>query len=337
MIIVMTAGAPAESVDRAEQRVVEAGRTPHRIQGTERTVIAAIGDERGVSPEYFQVLADVEKVMRVLAPYKLVSRSAPLERSTVAVGSALFGAKKLCVIAGPCAVESRAQIVETALAVKAAGASALRGGAFKPRTSPYSFQGLGEEGLELLAEAREASGLPVVTEVVTPADVELVAKYADCLQIGARNMQNYLLLEAVGGAGKPVLLKRGMAAKIEEFLLAAEYILSKGNAGVILCERGIRTFEEHTRNTLPMASVPSLKEQTHLPVILDPSHGTGRWNLVPAVSKGAVALGADGLLVEVAPDPARAVSDGEQTLDLKAFAAMMKELAPVAAAVGREM
>lgn len=337
MIIVMKQGAPREQVERVEQRIEELGLKPHPIHGTELTVVAVVGDERVTTPETFEVLAGVKKVLSVLAPYKLASAEVHAERSVVKVDGVAFGGKTIPVIAGPCAVESREQILETARAVKEAGGKMLRGGAFKPRTSPYSFQGLEHKGLELLAEAREATGLPVVTEVLTPTDVPLVAEYADMLQIGARNMQNFLLLKAVGKIRKPVFLKRGPAAKLEEFLLAAEYVLSQGNAEVVLCERGIRTFEAHTRNTLSLATIPALHERTHLPAAADPSHGTGRRGLVPAMARATVAAGADALMLEVCPDPATAVSDGAQTLNFKQFAELMKELAPVAAAVGREI
>jgi 3-deoxy-7-phosphoheptulonate synthase len=335
LIIVMKRGATPEQVAHAEERVREAGLVPHTIHGVERDVVAAVGDERPYSAEYFEVIPGVEKVLAVLAPYKLASSEVRPEPTTVRVRKAEFGAKGICVIAGPCTVESRGQVLETAHAVKEAGAVALRGGAFKPRTNPYSFQGLHLEGLELLALAREETGLPVVTEVMSADEVPLVARYADVLQIGTRNMQNFPLLRAVGQLRKPVVLKRGMWATLEEFLLAAEYVLSQGNGELILCERGIRTFERYTRNTLALAAVPVLKEKTHLPVIVDPSHGTGRSLLVPPMCKAAIAAGADGLMVEVCPDPERALLDGEQSLDLKGFDRLMKELKPVAEAVGR--
>jgi len=337
MIIVMKLGAAADQLAAVEDRVRQAGLAPHTIHGTERNVVAVVGDERDVDPDFFEVCAGVEKVMRVLAPYKLTSRESQVASATVKVGDVEIGGKAVVMVAGPCTVESRAQIVETARAVKAAGAKLLRGGAFKPRTNPYSFQGLQKEGLEMLAEARAETGLPVVTEVMTPADVELVARYADMLQVGTRNMQNFLLLKELGAQPKPVLLKRGMSATLEEWLLAAEYILSQGNRGVVLCERGIRTFETHNRNTLALAAVAAAKLETPLPVMVDPSHGTGRSDLVPAMSRAALAAGADGLVLEVCPDPARAVLDGHQSLSTGEFAALAKELAPVAAAVGRSM
>jgi 3-deoxy-7-phosphoheptulonate synthase len=273
----------------------------------------------------------------ILAPYKLASTEVKPEPSIIKVGEASMGGKRIGVIAGPCTVESRQQTLEIARAVKEAGAIALRGGAFKPRTSPYSFQGLMEEGLEFLALTREETGLAIVSEVLSPEHVKLVDKYVDVFQIGTRNMTNFLLLKAVGETRKPVLLKRGMSATMEEFLLAGEYILSQGNPNVILCERGIRTFETHTRFTLALSIVPSLKEVTHLPVIVDPSHGTGKRSLVAPMSKAAIAAGADGLLIEVHPEPDRAWVDGQQTLTLEEFARLMKELRPVARAVGREL
>jgi 3-deoxy-7-phosphoheptulonate synthase len=345
MIIVMLPGASDEQVAAVEERCREGSLEPHVIQGTERRVVAAVGDERVFTPEHFAVLPGVDKVMPVLAPYKLASIETARGRSAIATGArdeagytpASFGPAEVTVIAGPCTVESRAQTIETAEAVKSAGARALRGGAFKPRTSPYSFQGLEEKGLEYLADARARTGLPVFTEVVTPEDVPLVAQYADVLQVGARNMQNYLLLKAVGGARKPVLLKRGMAAAIEELLLAAEYVLKQGNQDVMLCERGIRTFEQHSRNTLSLAAIPALRVRTHLPVIVDPSHGTGHAYMVAPMSRAAVAAGADGLIVEVHPDPRRAKVDGGQSLTFGEFTSMMKEVRAVAAAVGRTM
>ncbi|MCX7804204.1 MAG: 3-deoxy-7-phosphoheptulonate synthase [Planctomycetota bacterium] len=339
MIIVMRRNSTVEQVRHAEDGVRELGLEPRTIYGVERTVIAVVGDERIIAKETLEVIPGVEKVMTVLAPYKLACREMKPDGSEIPIGrkgDVVFGGRKVHVVAGPCSVESRSQLMETAEAVRAAGASALRAGAFKPRTNPYSFQGLAQEGLELLAEAREKTGLPIVTEVLTPEDVPLVARYADVLQIGTRNMQNYMLLKAVGALNRPVLLKRGMSARIEELLLAAEYILIEGNRNVLLCERGIRTFEDHVRNTLPLASVPALKERSHLPVLVDPSHGTGVRSLVPAMSRAAVAAGCDGLLLEVHPDPERAVTDGQQTLDLREFEKLMVEIKAVAAAIGRE-
>jgi 3-deoxy-7-phosphoheptulonate synthase len=305
--------------------------------GTERTVVAVVGDERDAQGAGFETLPGVASVLPILAPYKVASREVQSEPTIVKAGPLVVGGKSIGVIAGPCSVESREQIVETARAVKAAGATGLRGGAFKPRTSPYSFQGMKEKGLELLAEARAETGLAVVTEVVAPEDVPLVAQYADVLQVGARNMQNYRLLEAVGRVQTPVLLKRGPAASVEELLLAAEYILDAGNRQVMLCERGIRTFETHTRFTLPLATVPWLHARTHLPVVVDPSHGTGHANLVESMAAASVAAGADGLIIEVHPDPKCASSDGAQTLDFAAFERTMQICRRVAEAVGRTL
>jgi len=282
-------------------------------------------------------MAGVERTVPLLRPFKLAGREFHPQDTIVAINGVLVGGKQVVVMAGPCAVESRDQLLETARAVKEAGAQVLRGGAFKPRTSPYSFQGLGEEGLRLLAEAREETGLAVVTEVMDPHKVPLVTTYADILQVGARNMQNYALLHAVGEAQRPVLLKRGMMSTVEELLMAAEYILSHGNNRVILCERGIRTFEQYTRNTLDISAVPLLKQLSHLPVVVDPSHATGKWELVEPVSRAAVAAGADGLIIEVHPHPEKALSDGAQSLKPARFAALMRGLRPVAEAVGRTL
>lgn len=338
MIVVMKPNATQAQIRHVEERIVGLGLKSHVIVGTERTVIAAVGSKRGDSArETLEVIDGVEKVVPILAPYKIASSEVQPQRSVVTAGTLSIGGKKIGVIAGPCSVESEEQILETARAVKKAGACALRGGAFKPRTSPYSFQGLKEEGLRLLALAREQTGLAVVTEVMTPHNVELVGQYADVLQIGARNMQNYDLLTEVGQQPRPVLLKRGPSATAEEFLLAAEYILDKGNKNVILCERGIRTFEDHTRFTLPLSIVPYLQERTHLPIVVDPSHGTGKASLVTAMSRAAIAAGADGLAIEVHPDPEKAWSDGAQTITPEAFEQLMRECARVAAAVDREM
>jgi 3-deoxy-7-phosphoheptulonate synthase len=337
MIIVMQAEATQSHLDHVVARVEALGLRPHVIVGTERTVVAVVGDERDASQSGLATLPGVASVMPILAPYKVASREVQPETTVVTAGSLAVGGAAIGVIAGPCSVESREQIVETAKAVKAAGATGLRGGAFKPRTSPYSFQGMKEQGLELLAEARAETGLAVVTEVVAPEDVPLVARYADVLQVGARNMQNYRLLEAVGRTSTPVLLKRGPAATVEELLLAAEYILDAGNRQVMLCERGIRTFESHTRFTLPLATVPWLHARTHLPVVVDPSHGTGHANLVESMAAASVAAGADGLIIEVHPDPKCATSDAAQTIDLPAFARMMEVCRRVAAAVGRTL
>jgi 3-deoxy-7-phosphoheptulonate synthase len=337
MIIVMQAGTAQADLDRVVSRVEALRLRPHVIVGTERTVVAVVGDERDAQGAGFETLPGVASVLPILAPYKVASREVQSEPTIVKAGPLVVGGKSIGVIAGPCSVESREQIVETARAVKAAGAMGLRGGAFKPRTSPYSFQGMKEKGLELLAEARAETGLAVVTEVVAPEDVPLVAQYADVLQVGARNMQNYRLLEAVGRVQTPVLLKRGPAASVEELLLAAEYILDAGNRQVMLCERGIRTFETHTRFTLPLATVPWLHARTHLPVVVDPSHGTGHANLVESMAAASVAAGADGLIIEVHPDPKCASSDGAQTLDFAAFERTMQICRRVAEAVGRTL
>lgn len=337
MIVVMKSSATEENLEHLVGQVESLGLKANVLRGTERTVVAAIGDERVEGVRSLESSPGVDNVMTVLAPYKLASREAHNETSTVRAGSLEVGGKAIGMMAGPCSVESEEQIVATAKAVKAAGATALRGGAFKPRTSPYSFQGMKEEGLKLLATAREETGLAIVTEVVSPEDVDLVAGYAEVLQIGARNMQNYRLLEACGKADAAVLLKRGPSATIDELLLAAEYILDGGNARVMLCERGIRTFEAHTRFTLPLASVPYLQERTHLPVVIDPSHGTGHTSLVPAMAKAAIAAGADGVIVEVHPDPENAKSDGYQTLNFEAFDKMMADCRRIANAVDRTL
>jgi 3-deoxy-7-phosphoheptulonate synthase len=339
MIIVMKQGACKEELKSVTQRIVELGYHPHVIHGETRNVVGAVGDERGKTVlQSLETLPGVERVVPILKPYKLVSREVSAVRTVVDVGRGVqIGGNKLVVMAGPCAVENEQQIVRTARAVKEAGATVLRGGAFKPRTSPYSFQGLEEEGLKLLDAAREATGLAIVTEVVNPKDVELVGRYADILQVGARNVQNFALLKALGQLGKPVLLKRGMATTIQEFLMSAEYILSEGNRQVILCERGIRTFETATRNTLDIAAVPVLKEQTHLPVIVDPSHATGHASLVPSMSYAAVAAGCDGLIVEVHPEPEKAASDGPQSLRPEDFTLMMTKLREFAKVAGREL
>lgn len=337
MIIVMRPEATQEQIDNVIDYVERLGLGVHLSQGVERTVIGAIGDETRINRSSLEVLEGVEKVLPILKPFKLVSREFRNESTIVRVGEVAFGGPEVPIIAGPCSVESREQIMETAAAVKNAGARLLRGGAFKPRTSPYSFQGLEEEGLKLLAEAREVYGLPIVTEVMGTDTVDLVAHYADVLQIGARNMQNFNLLRAVGRTGKPVLLKRGMSATVEEWLMAAEYILSEGNFNVILCERGIRTFETATRFTLDLNAVPVVKELSHLPVIVDPSHGTGKWSLVTPMARAAIAAGADGLIVEVHPRPEEALSDGSQSLTPKHFAQLVDSVAPVATAVGRRL
>jgi 3-deoxy-7-phosphoheptulonate synthase len=337
MIVVMKSGSTQGQIDHVVNLVREMGLKEHVIVGTERTVIAVIGNDRLKDKSKLETVEGVDKVMPVLAPYKMASREVRKDRSMVAVGAGKIGGNRIGVIAGPCSVEDRSQILETAHAVKEAGAVALRGGAFKPRTSPYAFQGLAEEGLKFLAEAREKTGLAIVTEVMSIEQVPVVGEYADVLQIGARNMQNYNLLNKVGEQSKPVLLKRGLSATLEEFLLAAEYIMARGNHQVMLCERGIRTFEEYVRNTLPLAIVPELHRVSHLPVVVDPSHGTGKSYLVDAMSRAAVAAGADGLIIEVHNDPEHAMTDGAQSLNPKQFAEMMKAIKRVAAAVDREV
>lgn len=337
MIVVMEPNATEGQIEHVAQRVQQLGLRSHIIRGTERTVIAAIGDKRGGERESLASSPGVADIVPILAPYKVASREVKSEATRINVLGFSAGAGAVGVMAGPCSVESEQQIVTTARAVKQSGATALRGGAFKPRTSPYSFQGMKEDGLKLLALAREETGLAVVTEVMSTEEVTLVAKYADILQIGARNMQNYRLLEAVGASGKAVLLKRGASATVEEWLLAAEYILNEGNPNVMLCERGIRTFESHTRFTLPLASVPYLHRKTHLPVIVDPSHGTGHSYLVPDMSVASVAAGADGLIIEVHPSPETAMSDGYQSLDFQQFDDTMQRCAKVAAAIGKQM
>jgi 3-deoxy-7-phosphoheptulonate synthase len=324
-------------VKQMVKRIESLGLKAHVIVGTERTVIAAVGDDRKTHKESLESGPGVAEVLPILAPYKVASLELKREPTTVRAGSFVCGNGTIGVIAGPCSVETEEQILATAKAVKAAGATALRGGAFKPRTSPYSFQGLKEDGLKMLATAREATGLAVVTEVVATEDVALVARYADVLQVGARNMQNYRLLEAVGDTDRPVLLKRGPSATIEELLLAAEYILNAGNPNVILCERGIRTFESHTRFTLPLATVVYLHAKTHLPVVVDPSHGTGHTYLVGQMAAASVAAGADGLILEVHPDPASALSDGYQSMNFKQFEETMTLCRRVAEAVGKKI
>ncbi|WP_231993790.1 3-deoxy-7-phosphoheptulonate synthase [Pseudobythopirellula maris] len=333
----MKRSATDDNIDHAAQQVEKLGLKANVLRGAERTVIAAIGDERVEGVRSLESAPGVDEVMSVLAPYKLASREAHSTTSVVEAGSLSVGGNQIGMIAGPCGVESEEQLMTAARAVKAAGATALRGGAYKPRTSPYSFQGMKTEGLKLLAAAREETGLAIVTEVVAPEDVDLVGEYADVLQIGARNMQNYRLLEACGRSHRAVLLKRGASATLDEMLLAAEYILDGGNSKVMLCERGVRTFESHTRFTLPLATVPYLQEKTHLPVVIDPSHGTGHTSLVPAMCRAAIAAGADGLIVEVHPDPENAKSDGYQSLTCEAFEKVMAECRRVAAAVDRTL
>ena len=337
MIVVMRKGATQDQVDHMVDRVEGLGLKSHVIVGTERTVIAAIGEKREHTKDSLESGPGVSEVLPILAPYKVASLEVKPEPTVVQTGSLSVGAGRVGMIAGPCSVENEEQIISTARAVKAAGATALRGGAFKPRTSPYSFQGLKEDGLKLLAAARDETGLAIVTEVVSGEDVPLVSKYAEVLQIGARNMQNYRLLEAAGNSQSAVLLKRGASATMDELLLAAEYILNEGNPNVMLCERGIRTFESHTRFTLPLASVAYLHQRTHLPVVVDPSHGTGHASLVPDMAVASVAAGADGLIIEVHPDPERALSDGYQSLTFEQFRKTIERCRRVAEVLDRRI
>ena len=337
MIIVLKSGSTDAEVEDVCRRIRAMGYTPHTIRGEVRTVIGAVGDDRGKERlRALEALEIVETVTPILKPFKLASLEVKSEPTRITVGDVVIGGKKLVVMAGPCAVESREQVLEVATRVKAAGAAILRGGAFKPRTSPYAFQGLEEEGLKYLAEARRDTGLPVITEVMEPDKVAIVAEHSDILQIGARNVQNFSLLRKVGESGKPVLLKRGMSTSIQEWLLSAEYVLAGGNPNVILCERGIRTFETATRFTLDLNAVPVLKRLTHLPIVVDPSHGTGHWEYVEAMACAAVAAGADGLIIEVHPKPEEALSDGPQSLKPERFAALMQRIRRVALAVDRE-
>ncbi|MBI1922780.1 3-deoxy-7-phosphoheptulonate synthase [Candidatus Poribacteria bacterium] len=337
MVIVMHAGANQLYIDAVIAKVKELGYTPHPIRGTERTVVAAIGDERGkYELQRLESMQGVEKVVPILEPYKLSGREyRSVERTAVHVGDVEIGGNRLVLMAGPCSVESREQILETAEVVKESGAQILRGGAFKPRTSPYSFQGLGEEGLGYLAEARDKTGLLIITELMDSQDLKLVEQYTDIIQIGARNMQNYGLLSRLRETKKPVMVKRGMMSKIDELLLSAEYILSSGNYNVILCERGIRTFETATRNTFDLNAIPVIKKMSHLPIIADPSHGTGHWEYVNPMAKAAVAAGADGLMIEVHPHPEQALSDGAQSLRPDKFLKLVQEFKPFIEASGR--
>ncbi len=336
MIVVMRSNATEEELNAVLARIQEHGLKGRITYGEERNIIGVIG--AAIPPtlrEEIERFPGVQEAVRITRPYKLAAREFHPQDTIVQVGDLAIGGGSFVVIAGPCAVESEEQIMTTAFAVREAGAHMLRGGAFKPRSSPYTFRGLGEEGLRLLAQARAATGLPVVTEVMTPTDVDLVARYADVLQIGARNMQNFQLLEEAGRSGKPVLLKRGMSATIEEWLLSAEYIIAQGNPNVILCERGIRTFETATRNTMDLNAVALAKRRSHLPVIADPSHGTGKWYLAPPLALASLAAGADGVIIEVHPDPDRATSDGGQSLTCENFAALMPQMTALANVLGR--
>ena len=341
MIVILGAGATEEQIQQVIAALEQRGYGAHLSRGVERTIVGAIGileaEQKQLLAQQLEAFPFVERVVPILKPYKLASREFHPEPTIVAVEDLRIGAEQVVVMAGPCSVESREQLLEAARAVKAAGASMLRGGAFKPSTSPYGFTGLEAEGLQLLREAKEETGLPIVTEVMDPRDVELVAECADVLQVGTRNMSNFMLLRELSRASRPVLLKRGMSSTLEEWLQAAEYIMLGGNERVILCERGIRTFEPHTRFTLDINAVPAMKQLSHLPLLVDPSHGTGRRELVAAASRAAVAAGADGLLVEVHPHPEKALKDGAQSLTPEGFAEMMRTLRPVAEAVGRRL
>lgn len=337
MMIIMKSNATPQEVEHVIEHIKAVGLSVHLSQGVEATIIGAIGETHNLPTDQFEVLDGVEMVQRITQPYKLASRQFHPENSIFPLDGFTVGGEVIPIIAGPCAVESRSQIIDTAYAIKEAGASALRGGVFKPRTSPYAFQGLGEEGLELLAEARDLTGLPIVVEIMSQVQIDLMLKYVDVLQVGARNMQNFNLLRVIGETQMPVLLKRGLSASIEELLMSAEYILAGGNNQVMLCERGIRTFETTTRNTTDINAIPVLKNLTHLPVFLDPSHSTGHFNYVAAIARAAVAAGVDGLIVEVHPDPAHALSDGRQSLKPEKFAAMVRQVGQIAEVMGHRL
>jgi 3-deoxy-7-phosphoheptulonate synthase len=337
MIIILKPDATESMIDHVMDRVRELGLSPHLSKGQERTIIGVIGDDRILANQPLRAIAGVEDVVAILAPWKLAGREFKKENTIIDVCGVKIGGKRLAIMAGPCAVEKKELTVGIAQEVKAAGANILRGGAYKPRSSPYAFQGLGNEGLDFLGEAKKLTGLPIVSEILDPRDIELFLGKTDIIQIGARNMQNFELLKEVGGYDKPVLLKRGLSATIKEWLLSAEYIMSRGNKNVMLCERGIRTFESHYRNTLDLSAVPALKQLTHLPVIVDPSHATGKWDLVAPMAKAAVAAGADGLLIEVHSNPECALCDGEESLKPSRFKDLMKDLRRIAEAVDREI
>jgi 3-deoxy-7-phosphoheptulonate synthase len=339
-IVVLRKGATAKELRHIVKKLEKRGFSAHISKGTERTVIGVIGDTSKITEDEsnaFGAMSGVEKIHRIIQPFKLASRDFRSKDTVIRIGRNSIGGKKIQVIAGPCAVENLQTLMDIGKAVKKAGATFIRGGAFKPRTSPYSFQGLGEEGMVILAEAKKKTGLPVVTEIMDPRDMDVILRYADVIQIGARNMQNFRLLQEVGSHDKPVLLKRGLSATIKELLMAAEYIIARGNSRVILCERGIRTFETATRNTLDLNAIPVLKKLSHLPVVVDPSHGAGKWDLVAPMAKAAIAAGADGLIIEVHTNPEEALSDGEQSLKPGKFKTLMRELRPIARAVGRTM
>lgn len=337
MIVVMKGSCKKEEIDAVVRRIEEYGLRAHVSEGVEHTVVGILGQILPELQDRMELLPGVEQVIPISKPYKLASREFHPQNTTVKINDITIGGDEIVVMAGPCAVETEEQLLTTALAVKASGANILRAGAFKPSTSPYHFRGLGEEGLKLLAKAREETGMPVITEVITPSDVELVASYADILQIGARNMQNFILLDEVGKIKKPVMLKRGLSATIQEWLLAAEYVLFQGNEQVILCERGVRTFETYTRNTMDVSAIPAIKKVSHLPIIADPSHATGKWHLVTPVSLAAIAAGADGLMVEVHPNPDLALKDGAQSLTFDNFDKLMSQLTQIAQAIGRKL
>jgi len=337
MIVVLKPGATDLQTEQVIAKITEAGLTPHVMKGVERVVIAVIGDERVLAPDILSAMSGVQEVVPILSPYKLVSREFQKENTVVDIKGVRIGEKKVIVMAGPCSVETKERLLSIAEDVKEAGALILRGGAFKPRTSPYSFQGLGEEGLEFLSYAREKTGLVVITEIMDPRDMPLMMKYADIIQIGARNMQNFRLLSEVGSYNKPVMLKRGLSATIKELLLSAEYIMAAGNRQVMLCERGIRTFETATRNTLDLSAVTVIKQLSHLPIIVDPSHAVGKTDLVAPMAKAAVAAGADGIMLEVHSNPELAYCDGEQALLPADFKTLMVQLKRIAEAVDREM
>lgn len=335
MIIVMKQDSNEKDVEIVIERIESAGLSSHLSQGSQVTIIGVIGDKTKLRDGYFRSLKGVEKVVSVTESYKLANKKFHPEPSVVKIGDLEVGGKDIIVMAGPCAIESKDQLMDSAVAVKNGGGKVLRGGAYKPRTSPYTFQGLEEEGLRYMADARSETGLMTICEVTSIVAVEAAVKYVDCLQVGARNMQNYELLKAIGKTKLPVLLKRGLSATIEEWLNAAEYIMSEGNENVILCERGIRTFETATRNTLDISAIPIVKSKSHLPIVVDPSHASGVLEYIPALSAAAIAAGADGLIIEVHPDPAQALSDGPQSLTPEAFAELMNNLRPIAGAVGR--
>jgi len=337
MLVIMKKGSGDPELTGVIQRITHSGLTGHVSKGMERTVVGVVGQTYPELRDMLELLPGVEEVIPISKPYKLSSREFQHEDTKIQIGDVIIGGDTLTIIAGPCAVESEKQVLDTARAVKEAGANILRGGAFKPSTSPYQFRGLGKEGLEILALARVETGMPLITEVLTPHDVDLVARYADILQIGARNMQNFVLLDEVGKTKKPVMLKRGMSATIQEWLLSAEYILSQGNRQLMLCERGIRTFETYTRNTMDISAIPTVKKLSHLPIIGDPSHGTGKWYLVPPLALAAVAAGADGLMIEVHPNPDQALKDGAQSLTFDNFRQFMSQLAPLASALNKKM